>query len=129
MVITMKKSLTEEFQDTVGELHIWNKSVLDIMTKLQMASAKVNRTAVKAVTSCGCVEIDGRKSTVTFENKKDGSQINGVLCEECRAGVEKEIGENLYYLVSMCNTFGLNIDKIITKELERVRTLGKYNLM
>ena len=125
----MKKTLTEEFQDTVSQLHIGNKSVLDIMTKLQMAGAKVNRTAVKAVTSCGCIELDGRKSTVTFEKNKDGSQINGVLCDECRANVEKEIGENLYYIVSLCNTLGLNIDKIISKELERVRTLGKYNLM
>lgn len=125
----MKKTLTEEFQDTVADLHIWNKSILDIMTKLQISSAKINRTAAKAVTSCGCVEIDGRKSTVTFEKKKEASQITGVLCEDCRAGMEKEIGENLYYIVSLCNALNLNLDKIITKELERVKALGKYNLM
>jgi hypothetical protein len=125
----MKKTLTEEFQDTVEELHIWNRSILDIMTKLQIAGAKVNRTAAKAVTSCGCIELDGRKNTVTFEKKKDGSQIRGVLCEDCRAGVEKEIGENLYYIVSLCNSLNLSLDKIIAKELERVKALGKYNLM
>lgn len=125
----MKKTLTEEFQSTVEELHIWNKSILDIMTKLQISSAKVNRTAAKAVTSCGCIEIDGRKNTVTFEKKAGGSQISGVLCEECRAGLEKEIGENFYYLVSLCNSLNLSMDKIILKELERVRALGKYNLM
>ncbi len=125
----MKKTLTEEFQDTVADLHIWNKSILDIMTKLQISSAKINRTAAKAVTSCGCVEIDGRKSTVTFEKKKESSQITGVLCEDCRSGMEKEIGENLYYIVSLCNAFNLNLEKIITKEIERVKALGRYNLM
>ncbi len=125
----MKMTLTEEFQDTVSELHIWNKSILDIMTKLQISSARINRTAVKAVTTCGCIEVDGRKSIVTFEKNKDGSQIRGSLCEECRAGIEKEIGENLYYIISLCNSLNLNVDKIIQKELERVRALGKYNLM
>lgn len=125
----MKKTLTEDFQHTVESLHIWNKSILDILSKLQISSAKVSRTAVKAVTGCGCIEIDGKKSIVTFEKKENGSQIRGVLCDECRAELEREIGESLYYTVSMCNAFGLNVDKILTKELERVKTLGKYNLM
>jgi len=125
----MKMTLTEEFQDTVSELHIWNKSILDIMTKLQNSSARVNRSAVKAVTTCGCIEIDGRKSIVTFEKKKDGSQVRGSLCEDCRANIEREIGENLYYIISLCNCLNLNVDKIIQNELSRVKALGKYNLM
>lgn len=125
----MKMTLTEEFQNTVSELHIWNKSILDIMTKLQISSARINRTAVKAVTGCGCIEVEGRRSIVTFEKKKGDSQIRGALCEECRASIEKEIGENLYYIISLCNSMDLNIDKIIRKEIERVRALGKYNLM
>ncbi len=125
----MKMTLTEEFQDTVSELHIWNKSILDIMTKLQLSGAKVARAAAKAVTVCGCVEVDGRKNIVSFEKRGDGSQVRGALCEDCKASIEKEIGENLYYIVSLCNCLNLNVDKIIGKELERVKALGKYNLM
>ncbi len=125
----MKKTLTEEFQDTVEKLHIWNKSVLDIMSKLQMSSAKINRATVKSVTSCGCIEIDGKKSIISFEKNEDGSQLCGVLCEDCRANLEREIGEGLYYIISLCNALNLNVDKIIQKEVDRVKTLGKYNLM
>lgn len=125
----MKKTLTEDFQDTVSKFHIWNKSILDVLTKLGMANAKMNRAAIKSVTGCGCIEIEGKKNIVEFDSKGDGSQIKGVMCEDCRANLEKEIGENLYYIISLCNALNLNIDKIIQKELERVKTLGKYNLM
>lgn len=125
----MRKTLTEDFQDTVSKFHIWNKSVLDIMTKLQSASAKINRTVVKSVTSCGCIEIDGKKSMITFEKQQDGTQIKGVLCDECRSNLEREIGEGFYYMISLCNALNLNVDKIIQKETDRVKTLGKYNLM
>lgn len=125
----MKVSLTEDFQNTIAKLHIWNKSILDILSKLNGASAKVERATAKAVTSCGCIEIDGRKSVVTFEKNENDSQIRGALCEECKGEIEREIGENLYYMISLCNALNLNIDKIIVKELDRVKTLGKYNLM
>ena len=125
----MKKTLTEEFQDTVSKFHIWNKSVLDILTKLTASNSKVARATVKSVTGCGCIEIDGRKSVVEFTKGEDGSQIRGVLCAECKSNLEREIGENFYYLFTLCNALNLNAEKIITKELERVKTLGKYNLM
>ncbi len=125
----MKRTLTEDFQDTVAKLHIWNKSILDILSKLNMAGSKVSRATVKSVTNCGCIEIDGKKSFVDFEKNTGGSQIKGVLCEDCKSNLEKEIGENIYYLISLCNAMNLNVDKIISKELERVKTLGKYNLM
>lgn len=124
----MKKTLTEDFQDTVSKFHIWNKSILDVLTKLGMSNAKMNRATIKSVTGCGCIEIDGRKSVVEFD-KSSGTQIKGVLCDDCRGEIEKEIGENLYYIISLCNALDLNVDKIIQKELERVKTLGKYNLM
>lgn len=125
----MKKTLTEDFQDTVLKFHIWNKSILDIMSKLQSAASKINRATVKSVTSCGCIEIDGKKSVVTFEKQQEGTQIKGVLCEECRSNLEREIGEGFYYMISLCNALNLNVDKIIQKETDRVKTLGKYNLM
>jgi hypothetical protein len=125
----MKKTITEDFQNTVLKYHIWNKSILDIMSKLQNASSKINRAAVKAVTSCGCMEIDGRKSVVSFEKQDNLCQLRGDLCDECRANLEREIGEGLYYMVCMCNALNLNLDKIIQKETDRVKTLGKYNLM
>lgn len=125
----MKTSLTQDFQKTIASLHIWNKSILDILSKLNGAEAKVERATAKAVTGCGCIEIDGRKSVVTFEKKENDSQIRGVLCEDCKSEIEREIGETLYYMISLCNALNLSVDKIVLNELERVKTLGKYNLM
>ena len=42
--------------------------------------------------------------------------------------LEKEMGKNLFYLASICNTLDLNLYDIIIKEQERVKMLGQYNL-
>lgn len=130
----MKDIIVDEFQYTVRDLLYRNKSILDSLTKYQDSNARVNRAIVKAVTQCGCISIKGNKQnfpeTDDFEEIKNAmeSHVSGELCDNCRDFVEKEIGKNIFYLASICNTLDLNLYDIMLKELERLKLLGKYNL-
>lgn len=130
----MKDIMVDEFQYTVLELLVRNKSVIDAITKFQDSNARVNRSIVKAVTQCGCIKINAKKQDIPadagFEEIRGAleTHLEGELCENCRDIIEKDIGRNLFYLASICNTLDLNLYDIIIKELERVKMLGKYNL-
>ncbi|TYQ16629.1 UNVERIFIED_CONTAM: hypothetical protein Cloal_3195 [Acetivibrio alkalicellulosi] len=130
----MKDIMIDQFQYTVGELLIRNKSILDLITKFQDSNARVNRGIVKAVTQCGCVKVNGKKQATLADadfdeiRKSMKTHLDGKLCDNCRDFIEKDIGRNLFYLASICNTLDLNLYDIIIKELDRVKMLGKYNL-
>lgn len=123
----------EDFQSVVGDLLMRNRSILDIISKIQTSAARVNRAVVKSVTHCGCVQVDGKKQTFSQEaNIEDlrelmSTQINGKLCEECRPTVEEEIGEVLFYLAALCNTLDISLYDVILKEKEKLNTLGNYS--
>lgn len=130
----MKDIMVDEFQYTVLELLVRNKSILDSITKFQDSNARVNRSIIKSVTQCGCMRIDAKKQNFLEESGFDELQnslethLEGRLCDNCRDLIEKEIGRNLFYLASICNALDLNLYDIIIKEHERVKMLGKYNL-
>ncbi len=130
----MKEILTDEFQYTVSDLLVRNKSIIDQITKFQDSNARVNRAIVKSVTQCGCIKIHAKKQNFSSDGdieemqKSMKSHIEGKLCNNCRDMIEKDIGRNLFYLASICNTLDLNLYDIILKELERIKMLGKYNL-
>lgn len=130
----MKDIIVDEFQDTVLELLIRNKSIIDSITKFQDSNARVNRSIVKAVTQCGCLKINAKKQNFPedeeFEKVRESMEthLEGKLCDNCRDLIEKDIGRNLFYLASICNSLDLNLYDIIIKEQERVRMLGKFNL-
>lgn len=130
----VKDMVLDNFQYTVQELLVRNKSILDAITKFQDSNARINRSIVKAVTQCGCLKIDADKQhypeSMDFEEIKSSikTHLEGNLCETCRDLLEKDIGRNLFYLASICNTLDLNLYDIIIKELERVKMLGQYNL-
>ncbi len=130
----VKDILSDEFQYTVLELLVRNKSILDSLTKYQDSNARVNRSIVKAVTQCGCIKINADKQVfpedADFEEIRENmsTHLNGALCEHCRDTIEKEMGRNLFYLASLCNSLDLNMYDVFIKELDRVRMLGKYNL-
>lgn len=130
----MKDILVDEFQYTVLELLVRNKSIVDSITKFQDSNARVNRAIIKAVTQCGCIRIDAKKQEMPddgdFEEIRNAMEthLTGKLCDNCRDQVEKDIGRNLFYLASICNTLDLNLYDIIIKEQERVKMLGQYNL-
>ncbi|MCX8128538.1 MAG: DUF1573 domain-containing protein [Clostridia bacterium] len=130
----MKDIKVDEFQFTASELLVRNKSIIDLITKFQDSNARVNRAVVKSVTQCGCVKIHAKKQAfpedADFEEVRNAmkTHIDGKLCENCRDLIEKDIGRNLFYLASICNTLDLNLYDILLKELDRVKMLGKYNL-
>jgi len=130
----LKDIMVDQFQFTVGELLIRNKSILDLITKFQDSNARVNRGIIKSITQCGCVKVNAEKQVSFIDADFDevrnlmNTHLEGNLCENCRDYVEKDIGRNLFYLASICNTLDLNLYDIILKELDRIKMLGKYNL-
>lgn len=124
----------DDFQKTVDSMLIRHQSILDILTKLQESSARVNRAVVKAVTSCGCITIDAQKSIIpenaTLADLKFifNSHLRGALCPNCREMLETELGKQFFYIAALANTLGLSIDEVLQKEDEKLKTLTVYNL-
>lgn len=130
----MRDLLVSEFQDTVDRYLVRHKSMLDILTKAQEASARINRAVVKAVTSCGCVRINAGPQRVpediTLQELKDhmATHLEGTMCESCRDVVEQEVGQNLFYLAALCNALDLSLYDILIKEGKKLSALGPYNV-
>lgn len=123
-----------KFQETVSECLIRHRSVLDVTSKLQEASSRVNRAVAKAVTSCGCISINATRQSCPEDTSYGElrsymqNHLNGELCEGCRDIVEAELGRTIFYMAALCNLFGLELQDIIDKEHGRVSLLGPYNL-
>ncbi|HHY61373.1 MAG: DUF1573 domain-containing protein [Bacillota bacterium] len=123
-----------EFQETVSEYLVRHRSVLDVMSKLQEAGARVNRAVAKSVTSCGCLEVSAQKqkfpenATLADLKRMINSHISGELCPECREALETELGQMLFYIAALCAITGLDLDEIMMKEHDRLRMLGLFNL-
>jgi hypothetical protein len=92
----------DEFQKTVDSMLIRHQSILDIITKLQESSARVNRAVIKAVTSCGCITIEAQKSAIpenaTLADLKFilNSHVRGILCPSCKEMIETELGKQFF---------------------------------
>ncbi|HWR60837.1 MAG TPA: DUF1573 domain-containing protein [Clostridia bacterium] len=129
----MKDLLYDHFQDSVGELLIRHKSILDIITKYQESQSRVNRAVVKAVTSCGCIEINSKKQSfddeISLQELKNymDTHLSGGLCANCREVIEKELGNNLFYIAALCNVLDISMYDVLLKEYEKMHTLGIYN--
>lgn len=132
----MKDVIFDDFQNTVNECLLRHRSLLDIMTKLEESQGRINRSVAKSITNCGCIEVNAKKQTVSsYDNididslkKQLHTHLNGELCENCREVISKEIGNNLFYLTSLCNLLDLNLYDILLKEYDKINTLGKYTL-
>jgi len=124
----------EDFQGVVGEMLIRNRSILDVLSKIQVSGGRVNRAVVKSVTHCGCISIDGKKQAFPEGASMSdlaglvSTQVKGELCPECRQTIEKEIGGALFYLAALCNTLDISLYDVILKEKETLATLGNYSL-
>lgn len=128
------KGCISEFQATVSDCLIRNKSILDSMTKLHDASARVTRSISKAVTGCGCIEVNASRQSfppgidLPELKKYMKSHLSGRLCDECADVISSEVGRVIFYLAAICSTMGLDMDEIILKENERVKALGCFSL-
>ncbi len=130
----MKDVIFDDYQNIVNESLLRHKSILDIMTKLQESQSRVNRAIAKSATTCGCIKIKAEKQTIPndedarIEDLKTSfnSQIEGELCDNCREIIERELGSNMFYIASLCNSLDLNLYDILLKEYTKIKTLGKF---
>ncbi|MGL5633945.1 MAG: DUF1573 domain-containing protein [Sarcina sp.] len=129
----MNDLIFDNFQDTVANSLLRHKSILDILSKHQDSQARVHRAICKSVTCCGCVKIDAKKQnfceTDSMSELKEclNSHLSGELCDNCRSVIESEIGNNIFYLVSLCETLGISFFDILVKENEKINTFGEFN--
>lgn len=134
----MKDVIFDDFQNIVAESLVRHKSIIDILTKLQESEARLNRAIAKSVTSCGCLEINAKKQDVPSELPEDmtledfhklmNNHIQGELCDNCRDVLEKELGSDLFYIVSLCNILNINLYDVLLKEYNKLKMLGKYDM-
>lgn len=131
----MNDIIFDDFQDCVNNSLIRHKSILDIITKYSESTSKVNRAIIKAVTNCGCININAHKQNIDFSKSSIDdfsacmtTHLNGDLCENCRDVIEEELGNNLFYLMALCNTLDINLYDVLIKEYNKINTLGKFNL-
>lgn len=130
----MDKNLLDQFQDQVSDLLIRHRSILDVISKTQEATARINRALTKAVTECGCIQVIGKKQSYddnkTLNENRNllHTHVNGQLCEHCQEVLTAELGKNLFYLAALCNTVDIQLTDVLKSESERLNTLGVFNL-
>lgn len=127
------KCVSEELQDEIPNVLSRHKSILDIMTKLEEYNSRTNRAIAKSVTRCGCISIHATKQELGTESLQDmlknaKSHVEGSLCSNCKDVLDVEIGTYIFYLTSLCEVLDLDFNSILEKELDRIKTLGIYNL-
>lgn len=132
----MKDLICDEFQNNVSKYLVRHQSILDILSKVQESTARVNRAAVKSITSCGCMQVHAVKKEIppdaTFDDfaitKLLDNNLEGKICTDCKETLENEIGKSLFYLVALCNAMDINFYDVILKENKKLATLRIFNL-
>ncbi|CAH0120768.1 MULTISPECIES: DUF1573 domain-containing protein [unclassified Paenibacillus] len=130
----MSAPTLQSFQDQVSELLLRHRSLLDVLSKYGQTNASVNRSVVKAVTECGCIELNAKKQfyaeDVDMEQAKQDlkSHLSGELCEHCKEIVTAELGKNLFYMSALCNLLEISMDDVVANESSKCSTLGYFNL-
>ena len=129
----MKDIIFDDFQNSVNDSLIRHKSILDLITKYSESNARVNRAIAKAVTNCGCIEISAQKQNINEDvsideiSKNLNTHLSGAICDNCREVIEREIGNNLFYLTALCNDLGISFYDVLLKESDKINTLGKFS--
>jgi hypothetical protein len=122
------------FQETVAQVLLRNRSVLDVMTKVEDAAVRLSRTISYAATGCGCIEIHAERQRVPTDIPlKDAitfmrTHVEGSLCQRCREALITDMGGALFYLAALANTFGVPLAEVLETEYRKTRTLGVYSL-
>lgn len=129
-----KNIVLDDFQNTVSELLIYNRSILDSLAKVQENSARLHLSVINSVTRCGCIEINAAKADIPSEatlsdlKKIMDSHVKGELCDSCRETIEKSVGRLMFYTAAVCGLLDLNIYDAILKEQNQMEILGYYTL-
>jgi hypothetical protein len=131
---TLNEESIHSFQEQVSDLLLRHKSFLDVTSKFQESNARVNRSIIKAVTDCGCIEVDANRQTfndraslLDLKEQLD-THLSGKLCEHCEDIVRIEMGKNLFYLTVLCNLLHIPLKDVIRQESNYLSTLGVFHL-
>ena len=130
----MSAPTLQEFQQQVSELLLRHRSLLDVLTKYSQSNASVNRAVSKAITECGCIELNARHQGFSEEMeldqamKQSKSHMEGQLCENCQDIVRSELGKNMFYMSALCNLLGISMEEVVAKESDKCSTLGLFNM-
>ncbi|QJC50638.1 DUF1573 domain-containing protein [Paenibacillus albicereus] len=130
----MSAPTLHDFQEQVSELILRHRSVLDVLSKFGQTGAAVNRAVAKAVTECGCIEIQASKQHYSEEPELETakqlleSHMDGAVCENCRDVLKAELGRNLFYMSALCNLLEIDLDEVVKAESDKCSTLGVFNL-
>ena len=124
----------KEFQSQVSELLLRHRSLLDVLSKYQQTNSRVNRSVIKAITECGCIEVDAKKQPYDTELKNDQikdlihTHVKGQLCDQCSEIINSELGRNLFYMSALCNLLQVDLNDVVDKESRTCTTLGIFNM-
>ena len=130
----MKDIILDEFQNLVNDTLIRHYGLLDIMSKFSESTAKVNRSVIKSVTSCGCLHIEAKKvSTADSDTIQELKQVldkhsRGQLCPDCTEKVSVELGKLMFYVTALCNNLDISLYDVMLQEYKLTRTFGTYKL-
>lgn len=132
--ISIKKDLScKDFQGQVEEVLIRHKSILDIITKLDEYTSRINRAVIKSVTSCGCIEIKATKQDYNKDSLEEiknnmKNHVEGKLCPSCEEIIQEEIGAYLFYLAALCNALDIDMSDALLREYSNIKALGIFSL-
>jgi hypothetical protein len=130
----MQDKCCQDFQTVVDKYLIRHRSILDVMSKYQEATARVNRAFSKTVTECGCVEVNAYRQQIPADTEYSdlqqymSSHLSGEPCPACKEVLAKELGHSLFYLAAICNLSGLGLRDVMMEEFKNVNTLGFFHL-
>ncbi|CCQ94261.1 conserved hypothetical protein [[Clostridium] ultunense Esp] len=132
--VSIEKNLScDDFQAQVEDVLIRHRSILDIITKLDEYTSRINRAVIKSVTYCGCIEIHATRQDYNRESLEEiknnmQNHVKGNLCPSCKEILEEEIGAYLFYLSALCNALDINLSDSLLKEYRNMKTLGIFSL-
>ncbi|MBR3942668.1 MAG: DUF1573 domain-containing protein [Clostridia bacterium] len=117
----------DRLQQAIEKYYHRNKGIMDTLSKLSISVAKTQRSVIKSATQCGCTEIFAIKQPPDLEREAE-SMLIGCVCPSCREIIEKNLGDTLFYFLSLVQLTGTNFDSLIESQLHQTEWLGKFNL-
>ena len=130
----MSTPTLQQFQQQVSDLLLRDRSMLDVLSKFGQTEAAVNRAVTKAVTECGCIEIQASRQPYSDDPELEtakrllGTHMDGAVCENCRDVLKTELGRHLFYMSALCNHLDIDLGDVLGKESDKCSTLGIFNL-
>ena len=117
----------DRLQQAIKKYYHRNKGIMDTLSKLNVATAKTQRAVIKTATQCGCTEIFVTKQPPGFNGEAE-SMLVGSVCPSCRETLEKNMGDVLFYLISLMMLTGTDTETVVTEQIRQMEWLGKFNL-